>query len=77
MNPVTEVAHLSERDLEQLKARGISPAEVEQQLAYFRNGFPPLHLIRAATVGDGIRRLDESAIQELISSYEKALPDKR
>jgi hypothetical protein len=45
---------MTEPDIKQLAEKGISPAQFEEQLACFRNGFPFLHVEKAATIGDGI-----------------------
>lgn len=49
---------LTPRDLAELAARGISEAEAERQLALLRHPPRALRLVRPATVGDGILRLD-------------------
>ncbi|MDR1672769.1 MAG: DUF4301 family protein [Bacteroidales bacterium] len=53
----------SSKDLIQLSARGITREAAEQQMVYFRTGFPPLKIDRAATVEDGIRRLSAGEVQ--------------
>ena len=49
---------LDRRDWECVKAHGIDPEAVEAQLVGFREGFPYLDVVRPASVGDGILRLD-------------------
>ena len=44
-------------DISQIEARGLSVAEVEKQIDNFRNGFPSLPVVRAASGGDGVRQL--------------------
>lgn len=51
------------KDLEQFSSTGIEVADVEQQLKRFREGFPFLPLVRAATIGDGILKLDENTAE--------------
>lgn len=63
---------LTKADIEQIKARGILPVQVEKQLEHFRQGFPPVVLDRPALVGDGIVKLDESRKQSLAARYEEA-----
>ena len=58
-------------DISQIEARGLSLAEVERQIENFRNGFPALPVRRAASVGDGILRLDEEALKLAEERYEK------
>lgn len=60
---------LTAADLEQIRARGSSVDEVERQLKFFRDGFPPARLVRPTTVGDGIVRLSESEADELFVCY--------
>ena len=47
----------NDADHQQLEARGISLDEARRQLAVLRNPPPPACLLRAATVGDGVRAL--------------------
>ena len=56
-------------DLKQLSAKGIGLEIVEQQLEYFRKGFPYLQLNRVATVGDGIRQLTAEETGNLEQAY--------
>ena len=49
----------------------MSLAEVERQIENFRNGFPALPVRRAASVGDGILRLDEEALKLSEERYER------
>lgn len=67
----------SPKDLSQFAASGIAPETVQQQLENFRQGFPFLQTQKAATVGEGILRLDEYQLDHYIQAYEKALPHKK
>ena len=49
-------------DISQIEARGLSVAEVEKQIDNFRNGFPSLPVVRAASGGDGVRQLSEDEL---------------
>lgn len=60
----------SPSDIRQMSALGITPEQAEQQLSFFKSGFPPLQVVSPATVGDGIHRLDEKAQGELLVYYE-------
>ena len=64
-------------DFKQLSAKGIEPEVVERQLIYFREGFPFLQLDRAATVGDGIRRLTAEETDELAQTCERKLGQRK
>ena len=61
---------ISEKDRIQMAAKGISPEQVEAQLAFFRTGFPFLPVAGAATTGDGIMRLDAEQVERLIETYD-------
>lgn len=61
-----------EKDLQQIQGRGSDATVVEEQVQYFVNGFPFLHLSKAATVGDGIIRLTDVQIEEVIREFDKS-----
>lgn len=70
------VAHMeahgfSDGDLAELKARGITTEAVLEQLRLYREPPPPVHLVRACVVGDGIRRLSDEQVQYYASSYDE------
>lgn len=65
----------SESDLNDLKIRGISPDDVNNQLKRFTIGFPFLKLAASATVGNGIIKLDDKAIESAVSRWDKYLED--
>ncbi len=54
-----------------LSQAGADVMEVEKQLEYFRKGFPYLHVMRAASIGDGILKPDESETVQYITHYEQ------
>ncbi len=63
-------------DISQIEARGLSVAEVEKQIDNFRNGFPSLPVVRAASGGDGVRQLSEEELhsaEELYNSRTKEI----
>ena len=63
-------------DISQIEARGLSVAEVEKQIDNFRNGFPSLPVVRAASGGDGVRQLTEEELhsaEELYNSRAKEI----
>ena len=49
---------LNANDLEQLKAKGISEKQIEEQLACFVKGFPYLEIAASASVEKGIMVID-------------------
>jgi len=63
----------SENDLNSFAQRGISVDQVEQQIRYFKHGFPHLNLVRAAAIGDGIIKLTESEVLEYVQYYQQHL----
>ncbi|MPR34382.1 DUF4301 family protein [Salmonirosea aquatica] len=61
---------LSDNDLSQIKERGSNTDLVQEQIQFFKDGFPFLHLSKAATVGDGIIRLTDQKIDEEVRLFE-------
>ena len=64
---------LRPEDLELLKNKGISEAEVEAQLQRFVTGFPYLKINDAARVGAGIFRLDDEEIEAALERWKEYL----
>jgi Domain of unknown function (DUF4301) len=60
----------TEKDLQQLNKQQVSQADVAQQIQHFIDGFPYLRVLKAATVGDGIIRINENDLQTLIADFE-------
>ncbi len=60
-------------DLKQFAQRGTPVETAELQISQFKQGFPFLPVVRAATPGDGILILEEDALNKAINRYEKAL----
>lgn len=67
----------SKEDLSQIEKHGLTLQAVEHQIENFRNGFPYLKIVRAASAGDGVRVLDEADVQRAVSRYEMAADDLR
>jgi len=65
------------KDISQFSEKGIDVSTVEQQLDYFRSGFPFLQLDRAATAGDGILQLTDSETQRLCRIYNDKLDQRK
>jgi hypothetical protein len=61
---------LTASDLLQLSARGIRPEEINQQVEYFKQGFPWMNLEKSATIGDGIVRFSEADMASHIERFE-------
>ena len=62
---------LTEADKAQLIAKGISEAQITQQLQDFQTGFPFLKLEGAAAIGKGIIAVDEKAEKQYIEAWER------
>jgi hypothetical protein len=58
-------ALLDREDWKWLESQGISSEEAERQLAILFGGFRPHRLLRPATVGDGVERLDPKRLESL------------
>ncbi|MDE6332809.1 MAG: DUF4301 family protein, partial [Muribaculaceae bacterium] len=67
--------NLSDKDLKQLDAKGISIEKLEAQLADFRNGFPFLKLAGSAVKGKGIQQLDRQDEEAAIQRWRRYLAD--
>jgi hypothetical protein len=61
---------LTSNDLLQLSERGIRPEEVNQQVEYFKAGFPWMKLEKSASVGDGIVRFSEAELKAHIERFD-------
>lgn len=59
----------SRNDIEQMQKMGITPEMVEEQVELFKKGFPFMNLVKPATVGDGIIKLDNEELDSLIDIY--------
>lgn len=61
----------SDKDIQQIKNKGITVDQVNSQVLRLKNGMSYSHLIAAATIGKGIERYDESDILNFIELYEQ------
>ncbi|HJT22934.1 MAG TPA: DUF4301 family protein [bacterium] len=59
-------------DLKQMKALGVNPREASRQIGLFQNPPPFAELVRPATLGDGIRRLNPSQKKKALAKYKQA-----
>ena len=62
---------LTEKDLIQLKDRNITEDQVNQQVAQLKRGTAYVHLVRPATIGDGIIRLTEEQVKQMVQAFEE------
>lgn len=65
----------SEKDMAQLSAIGIDKKKVLDQIAIFNSGIPFVQLEKAAVIGDGISKLSKEEEKDLISYFDKTVPD--
>jgi hypothetical protein len=63
--------HLDKKDILQLKSKGISQHDLDQQIENFKKGFPFLRVQKPATIGNGILKLTTKEIE----SYKKLYDD--
>ncbi|HEX3037176.1 MAG TPA: DUF4301 family protein [Thermodesulfobacteriota bacterium] len=62
----------NEKDVEQIKSRGITPEKVKSQIEIFKKGFPFVKLKRPCTVGDGITVIQKGELKRLTEVYSQA-----
>lgn len=72
-----EHIELTDRDLAQLEALGISEDEAKRQLDLLRGPPPYLRLVRACTLGDGIKEIREEEHPELLELHREAQEEGR
>ncbi len=65
----------TEKDLEQIKSKGIELKDVEQQIENFQKGFPFIKLAAAATPGNGLHSFDDSKVEELKKAFDENYKD--
>ncbi len=59
----------TDKDIEQIEKRGSFLPEIETQIAHFKKGFPFLNVLKPATIGDGIIRMDEEQVLTAVKQY--------
>lgn len=65
----------TEQDLIQISAQGITIEKINRQIEHFVHGFPYLNAIRAATVGDGIVRVNEEQLTTYTRRFDEVAGD--
>lgn len=63
------------KDIGQIENRGSLLTEIEKQVAHFIKGFPYLKVIRPATIGDGIIRMDDVKVAEAVKLFTKKVQE--
>ena len=67
----------SQKDLQQIRSKGISIDDINQQIKHFQQGFPPADITLPATPGKGIMLLNEGDQQHYKDVYLDNAPDFR
>ncbi len=62
---------LNDKDIQQLREKGITREGFLRQIDHFKKGFPPLVLDRPATIGDGILRVQDQKVKWLADYFSK------
>lgn len=60
----------TKKDIQQIEAKGLTEKDVQSQIALFESGIPFTNIAEAATINNGIIKLDETLIEESISHFE-------
>lgn len=64
--------NFTQQDIEQIHAHGLTVAEVDEQIEAIKSGMSYTYLLSAATIGDGILRLDASEQDHYVAVFEEA-----
>jgi hypothetical protein len=67
----------TEKDLKQIADRGSDLTTIEQQIENFKSGFPFMIAKRAATIGDGMIKLDEKELSEYLEVFNQETAKKK
>jgi len=62
---------MEQKDLQQIKAKGISEAQIEKQIKQFETGFPFLKLEAAAAIGKGIMAPNKQEAESYVKAWEE------
>lgn len=65
----------SEKDIEQIIAKGISKADVEEQMLKFISGFEYMNLIAPATVTNGIKHFSDKEVDEMFIAFDTIMKE--
>lgn len=60
----------SRTDLEQFSDKGITLTQIQEQLDNFKSGFPFFQLEKAATINNGIQRVEQESLKAIEAYYE-------
>ncbi len=65
--------HISDKDIKQIKSKGLTVEHVMQQIEIFKNDIPFVNLREAATFDNGIVGLETTELMELAKIYDEKL----
>ena len=63
---------ISAADNDQLATLGISKEDLEKQVHFFQNGFPPIPILRNVSEGDGVRKISPDEMEVLMAEWDSA-----
>lgn len=72
-----QIGYLSEKDIRQIEAHGLTLQDVEQQIERFEKGIPHLPLIRPCNLNDGIIPIPEEDISRYVQKFVQVASDGR
>jgi len=61
----------SQKDIAQIKEKGLSLKEIEEQIAIFKRGNKAVKIVAAATLGNGIREVNNKQADKFISIFDE------
>ena len=67
----------SVEDKNQLNEKGISQGIIDEQLSYFENGIPSLHIQKPASIKEGIKKMNDEDLQKYVSIWDSYLKTDR
>ncbi len=62
---------MNENDLKQIETKGIAPEQIAMQVEQFKKGFPYVKLVAAATVDQGMVKLEEKQVDHWINFFDE------
>ncbi len=63
---------LEEKDKQQIKKKGITVQDIEEQIKNFKNGFPYMKVVKAAAINKGIKLVKGAQLEMFKKKYEQA-----
>jgi hypothetical protein len=67
----------TKKELQQIAERGSDLKTIEQQIENFKSGFPFMTAKRAATIGDGMIKLEEKELNEFLELFNQEATKKK